>query len=252
MKNNKSIFARVINGIKLGWAMPILPKKILKIDQNKYIRLFKIGGTLNTFYIMSGIGSNYNSYIFYFAIIWSILYIIYRLVLAFFILKQWFMNIINGEHIIRNSPVDLIGTILRRTFNTLKATSGLAIGTGFTYALCHELDDILEKEGKNPYFIPTLKSELEKYGLNQKIVLLIEKLGIKNTFSSDHLKMEGRESNIFHNMSSEDQKAFEINTGVNVSEGKKVWEYVQSQKNTNNPVSSELQQVLDTKDKTQN
>jgi len=64
------------------------------------------------------------------------------------------------------------------SINTLRAVGGATVGTGITFALCHEFDDLLEKEGKNKYIIPHLKAELSKYGLDLKIKLMADKLGI--------------------------------------------------------------------------
>jgi len=104
MNNKKSIsiLSRIKYGIKSGWIMPILPSHILKIDRNKYVRLFKLFGGLCMVFIVSGIGSKYTTVIFYFAIIWSMLYVIYRLILVFYIIKQWIIHIKNGDFIVRN------------------------------------------------------------------------------------------------------------------------------------------------------
>jgi len=40
--------------------MPLLPDHIIEKDRNIYVRLFKLGGGLCMFFIMSGIGSKYN------------------------------------------------------------------------------------------------------------------------------------------------------------------------------------------------
>ena len=40
-------------------------------------------------------------------------YLIYRLVLVFYAIKQWFHNLITGKFIVRNSPLDYFTTIFR-------------------------------------------------------------------------------------------------------------------------------------------
>ena len=39
----------------------------------------------------------------------------------------------------------------------MKTATNITIGTGFCYALAHELDDILIKE---PYFVPNIKKAI--------------------------------------------------------------------------------------------
>jgi len=89
------------------------------------------------------------------------LYIIYRLILVFYIIKQWIKHIKNGDHIVRNSPLDPISTMLKNVYKYIKSCRRCNCRTGITFALCHEFDDLLEKEGKNKYIIPHLKARIK-------------------------------------------------------------------------------------------
>jgi|ERR1700712_1406715 len=100
----KTILNRAINGIVLlqeGWNMPILPEKIAKFDSNIYVKIFKAIGALSTFYIISGLGLRSYPIYFYLGIALSLPYVIYRIVLVFFIIKQYISNLKKGKHIVR-------------------------------------------------------------------------------------------------------------------------------------------------------
>ena len=101
---NKNYLSRIVYGIKSGWRLSILPNHILKIDSNIYVRIFKLFGAFFIFFMVSGISRNYNTIIFYIAAIWSLLYILYRFILTFYIIKQYVIHIKNGNFIVRNSP----------------------------------------------------------------------------------------------------------------------------------------------------
>lgn len=50
--------------------------------------------------------------------------------------------------------MDFLGTIFKTISNSLKAGVNVTVDTGFTYALAHDDDDILVKDGKEAYFEP--------------------------------------------------------------------------------------------------
>jgi len=86
-------------------------------------------------------------------------YVIYRIVLVFFIIKQYISNLKKGKYIVKNSPLDKFQTIFKFTMGSLKTISSATVGTGFTVALMYELDDILAEEGKARYFVPAIKNK---------------------------------------------------------------------------------------------
>lgn len=132
------------------------------------------------FIIISGIGFTLNNIIFYIIYVHSILYIFYRLVFTVFVIKQWIFYLCTGKFIVRNSLLDPFSTLLKASMVSIKTLSTFTIGTGMTYALCHELDDLLEKEGKEPYFVPGMKNILNKTGLGEHAKIFLNKLGIKD------------------------------------------------------------------------
>lgn len=98
----KTIFNRIIFGIKSGWELPTLPSHVISFDRLILVRLFKFIGSFSTFFIISGIGHTFNNIVFYSAIFWSFSYIMYRFVLIFYTFKQWLVHLKNGDFIVRN------------------------------------------------------------------------------------------------------------------------------------------------------
>jgi len=136
----KTVLKRAIKGIVFGWNMPILPEKVVKFDKNIYVKIFKIIGALSTFFILSGLGLKYFPLYFYAGIPFSLPYVIYRIVLVFFIIKQYISNLKNGKHIVKNSPLDKFQTFFKLTINFLKTIITATVGTGFTVTFMSELE----------------------------------------------------------------------------------------------------------------
>jgi hypothetical protein len=221
-KPQKTILKRAINGIVSGWNMPILPDKVAKFDSNIYVKIFKVFGALSTFYILSGLGLRSYPIYFYIGIALSLPYVIYRIVLVFFIIKQYISNLKNGKHIVRNSPLDKFQTIFKFTMSSLKTISSATVGTGFTVALMYELDDILAEEGKSRYFVPAIKNKLNELHLNDSIVYALKRLGIEdldlNRGSIKNLDLT--------KLNEASKKEFESETGMNVAEAQNIFNYI--------------------------
>ena len=82
----------------------MLPEHITRLDNNFYIRIFKIIGGISVFIIISGIGSKLNKICLYLIFTLSILYILYRLMISFYAIKHWVHNLRTGKFIVRNFP----------------------------------------------------------------------------------------------------------------------------------------------------
>ena len=100
----KNLRSRIFYNIKAGWNIPVLPEHITRLDNNFYIRIFKIIGGISVFIIISGIGSKLNKIYLYLIFTLSILYILYRLMISFYAIKHWVHNLRTGKFIVRNFP----------------------------------------------------------------------------------------------------------------------------------------------------
>lgn len=221
-KPPKTILKRAINGIVSGWNIPILPDKVAKFDSNIYVKIFKAIGALSTFYILSGLGLRSYPIYFYIGIAFSLPYVIYRIVLVFFIIKQYISNLKNGKYIVRNSPLDKFQTIFKITMGSIKTISSATVGTGFTVALMYELDDILVEEGKSRYFVPAIKKKLNELHLNESIDFALKRLGIVDL----DLNRESIKNLDLTQLNEASKKEFESETGMNVVEAQNIFNYI--------------------------
>ena len=245
--NKKTIFQRFKYGIKSGWEMPILPNHIIELDKNIYIRMLKITGPLTIFISISGLSIQLNNIIFYINFMISLLYIFYKYIIAYYAVKQWFHYLFTGKFIVRNSPLDLFSTMIRCSIAGIKSVGKVSFGTGMTYALCHELDDLLVKDGKAPYFVPRLRTTIQQVGLENSIKTFLTSIGI-----TDMAKPESVTSfhDKFRELNDNDKTEFESNTGVSYNDGLKMLDYIEKNSTVNNIViespleSSELTSTL--------
>lgn len=140
---NTTLLHRIYFGIKSGWSLPIYPAHILEIDSSIYLRIFKALGALCTFMLVSGIIKQFDYILFLITIIISISYLIYRLLLVFYALKQFIIHIIIGKLLVINSPLGFLSSIFRVVSSSVKTTTSITVGTGITYCLASELGEIL-------------------------------------------------------------------------------------------------------------
>ena len=121
----------------------------------------------------------------------SLLYICYKYIIAFYAVKQWFHYLFTGKFIIRNSPLDFFGSLLKSSIAGIKSVGKFTVGTGVTYALCHELDDVLVKEGKAPYFVPKMKNTIQQVGLDSAAKKFLTAIGITDFANSESFSSSG-------------------------------------------------------------
>lgn len=241
----KTLTSKIISGIKSGWELPILPDHILKLDQNRYVKIFKFIGSICVALILSKIGEQLpiHNIFYYILYIINMIYILYKIVLSIYVVKQWFHNLFTGQFIVRNSPLEPVHIILKGTFNTLKGVATFTVGTGMAYPLCHELDDILVKGGKEPYFVPGIRKALVASGLEDLAKQFLNKLDIKDKVNtSDPISIQ----DYITKMSSSEKNEFEKISGIKIDDYKKVLEIIQDMKkqnSTSSVVSSDVETV---------
>ena len=231
----KNFFSRVKDGFLAGWSIEILPPYITNIDNNRYTRLFKMVGGISMFFIVSGIGAQFNKFSFNIAVVLSLFYIFYKLVLTFYVLKQWFLNLRSGKFLHRNSPLDKTATLIRASTATLRSAAKFTAGTGFTFALCYELDEILVSEGKEPYFVPGMRTVIVSSGCEENAKAFLNKLGIKDRVNNPDLL----DAHI-NNVSEEDKKVFETETKVSWNDYKNLHRTAVALKHKKSSTVSEL------------
>jgi hypothetical protein len=110
----------------------------------------------------------------------------------------------------------------------------------------YELDDILAEEGKSRYFIPAIKNKLNELQLNESIdYVLSPKLkgalcpeggrGIEDYQANSPLRALGRVESIkildLTQLNEDSKKEFESQTGMNVVEAQKMYNYITENRN---------------------
>lgn len=100
--NIKSLIIRAISEIKIGWNLSKLPDFIEVLESKMYIKLLKIVGGICSFLIVSGTYHQFHTLINFYIFTYSFVYLMYRLMLVFFTLKQFIVNIYTGKLIARN------------------------------------------------------------------------------------------------------------------------------------------------------
>lgn len=97
--------------------------------------------------------------------------------------------------------------------NVAKSTASFTVGTGITFALCHELDEILVQEGKDPYFVPGMKGVIKSMGAEEAAKKFLSKLGIRDRIDTSNSKSI---TDYLKSMSEADKRNFEAATGQSV------------------------------------
>ena len=111
--NLKKLSSKIWLNVKAGWNMPTLLKHISVLDRtNIYLRLLRIIGPLSMFILISGLGKQINDIAYYSIFGVSLIYIVYKNVIGFFALKQFLHYIKTKKLVVRNSPLDPLGTFL--------------------------------------------------------------------------------------------------------------------------------------------
>ena len=116
-------------------------------------------------------------------------------------------------------------TMLKSSVSGIKTVSKITIGTGMTYALCHELDDRLVENGKSPYFIPKLKFAIHKTGLDNAMDTFLTSMGI--TYMAQPVSSIYKK---FLELNDVEKTEFETNTGFSYKDGLKIMDYLEKKK----------------------
>ena len=114
---NKTFKQKTWIGIKEGLALDVLPQNIKNFEKKLVVKVFKFIGGTSVAFIISGIGKEFNSIIFYLAIVISFLYIFYRIPIIYFVIKH---IIVTRKYQVINYPVKIWATLIKGTVLYLK------------------------------------------------------------------------------------------------------------------------------------
>ena len=169
--------ASIIKGIKEANETDYIPQKIQNFNNLIIVRIFKFLGFISTSIILSSNFNllktynihNLNVEIFYIATFFSLIYLSYRLIFSFLILKRIFFAFKNKEYIVRNSPRDILASVFKAALYSVKGLGQASIGYGLFFTMAYELDEIAESHGRARVLIPALNKSIEVVGLKNKV-----------------------------------------------------------------------------------
>jgi hypothetical protein len=149
--------------------------------------------------------------------------------IAFYAVKQWFHYLYTGKFTVRNSPIDHIAGILRSSVVASKSIDKITFGTGMSYALALELDDILEKEGYQAYFLPKLKGAINAslWGIEDSLKTVLIKFGITDLNKINVVEMAESSHTKIRNMNETEKIEFEKESKITYEEAIKVLDYIE-------------------------
>ena len=197
----KTIFERLIIGLKKGWSTPTLPDHIIILQKNIYIRFIRVLGGISIILILTHKLEHLGDGILYITclalcILFSLIFSICLLYINFYRLKHMYKVLKNGDLEIRNSPFDRFATFAARLLWCSKGFCDVAAPIGITYGAMAGFDELRKIKGYEPIFLPFLANvlmpdnELGKiYSEQRKLMAHLTPNNIGSSFNSEELEM---------------------------------------------------------------
>ena len=156
MKNNKTLIQRFINGLKMGWNTPMLPKKVLNFHNHPFVRIFRVIGGISIVTVLSNKHLLLYLPFKFFILILALLHFTYIACIS--IIKLWYgIKVLRSNKLnVKNSPLDRFATVTGKLLYCWKygcqaGSAGLGlVGTFFM------LDSILEAGDHPKTFTPLI------------------------------------------------------------------------------------------------
>ena len=158
----RSLFKRVITGIKLGWNTPTLPVNVTKFQLHPIIRVSRVLGGISILYLLSNKGLNYPILLLFLALFFAFLFFLYHTILSVMRIKHVYRVLKSDKLDVRNSPLDYIARASARIVLCAKGVCDQAQPIGVAMGILLGVDTALEKSDKDPIFGPLLGSALKR------------------------------------------------------------------------------------------
>lgn len=183
MKNNqKTLFQRLIIGLKVGWNAPVLPTKVLNFHNNPLVRIFRVIGGISILTVLL----NKHLLLFlpfkFMVLFIALLHFIYITTIS--ITKLWYgFKVLKSDKFnVKNSPLDRFATTAGKLLYCWKYgcqvdSAGLGlVGTSFL------IDSMLEAGNQEKVFTPLMGKGVKFFinGRPADETLLAIKKDIKN------------------------------------------------------------------------
>ncbi len=152
----KKIFSRIFTGLKKGIFTPTVPEHILNIQIHPLVRIFRFLGGVSLLYILGRSYLPFNIYGLYFALAFSIMFLIYHIIVTFYRIKHIIKIFKNNDLDIRNSPRDKMATLIAKAIFCAKGACDSAQPVGATLGIMLGVDEVLAQADRPKIFGPFL------------------------------------------------------------------------------------------------
>ena len=159
-----------ISNLKLGiikvYNTPTLPAHIENINNNIFVRIFRVLGGVCLLLTISKKMFLFHYSLIYIAIFINILFLIYQFVLIIYRIKHIYNILKTDKMDIKNSPIDNVATILTRGLLCMKGAceGGIFLGTILSTGIAY--DWALESAGKEKVFGPLVGKFVDTISAN--------------------------------------------------------------------------------------
>jgi len=154
--NKKTLFQRIIAGIKLGWNTPLLPPKVISFHNYPLVRVFRVIGGLSVLtvllkkHLLLFLPVQY--LVLFLASIQILYIVIISLIKIFYGISRFWTDELN----VRNSPLDHLASLSTKILYCWKIgcqVGSTGIGLAGTSVIA---DSILEAGGQEKVFTPLI------------------------------------------------------------------------------------------------
>jgi hypothetical protein len=128
---------------------------------NPLIRILRVLGGISTLFLLSNKAYNYNVYLLYLAIFFTVLFFIYHLFISVIRVRHIYRTLKSDKLDIRNSPLDHLARLSARIILCAKGVCDQAQPVGVAMGIMLGVDTALEKADHKAIFGPILGSALK-------------------------------------------------------------------------------------------
>src|SRR3954468_10745068 len=121
---------------------------------NPLIRILRVLGGISTLFLLSNKAYNYNVYLLYLAIFFTVLFFIYHLFISVIRVRHIYRTLKSDKLDIRNSPLDHLARLSARIILCAKGVCDQAQPVGVAMGIMLGVDTALEKADHKAIFGP--------------------------------------------------------------------------------------------------
>ena len=165
----KTVYQRILLGIKLGWNTPTLPEEVLNFQAHPFMRIFRVLGGISTVLILTKKSLLFPAFFLYIFFVISLAFFIYHTIISYYRLKHIYKTIKSDKLDIKNSPVDKLATLAGKVLLCIKGSCDQLPHLGLGLGIGAATDQILENSGRDPIFMPFLGGMLNKMIGNETV-----------------------------------------------------------------------------------